>query len=155
MNFSEIQQKRGFRANSICAEPYCNLDATFCTKHKKHNSSFNDLYRQAIQWNETRSAELGGLKPETVLITDISEQEGQIACTNTFNQMNECHTSIHSTLEDLFVQDPGSLQNQEEDDADLVILITEVRVEDRTNNKSLFEFANVKGGRWKRDNNRF
>ena len=84
-------------------------------------------------------------KSKTILITEVSEHEGKIACANTYNQMDECRTSIHMTLEDLFFQDHSSLQSQEEDDTVQFALIMEVIVEDRTNNKALFEFANVKG----------
>ena len=58
--------------------------------------------------------------------------------------MEECRTSIHVTLEDLFLYDPNSPQNYEGDDTEQFALITKIKVDDRTNNKALFEFAIVK-----------
>ena len=79
------------------------------------------------------------------LITEVSEQEGKIACSNTYSQMELCRKSINVTLNELFLYDPNSLQNHEEEGIEQFALVTEVRVDDRTNNKTLFKFALVKG----------
>ena len=52
---------------------------------------------------------------------------------------------FYITLEDLFFYDPNSPQNHEEDDTEQFALITEIKVDDRTNNKALFDLAIVKG----------
>ena len=98
-------------------------------------------YQQALRWKQDKVEELADPPAQISLITDITELEGRAACTETFQQISESHISLHSTLDDLFIRDSSSVHGQKEDINGEYVLVTELRVEDRRDNKSLFEVA--------------
>ena len=104
--------KRGFRPNSLCIVTSCEYDATVCRKNEQENTN-HPMYQQAFQWKDAKADELPNQTPQVALITDISELDGKTACTNMFKQMSESRTSLHSTLDDLFMKDPSSSPEHE------------------------------------------
>ena len=131
------------KPHSLCIHDNCNYDSTICRQHEKDNLNFQQILKEGIRWKNQKLKELGHKEPETTLITEVSEQEGKIACSNTYSQMESCRQSIHVTLNELFLYDPNSLQNHKEEGTEQFDLVTEVRVDDRTNNKASYEFAPI------------
>ena len=74
--------KRSRRPNSLCAYDDCNYDSTICRKLEKENLKFQSILKDGIRWKNQKLKDLGHKEPEVTLVTEVSEQEGKIACSN-------------------------------------------------------------------------
>ena len=139
--------KSNGKRNSLCVHEDCDYDSTICRKHEKDNLKFQSILKDGIRWKNQKQKDLGHKEPEVTLVTEVSEQEGKIACNNAYSQMESCRKKMHVNLEELFLYDPNSPQDHKENGTEQFALVTEVRIDDRTNKRAMFEFALIKGER--------
>ena len=109
---------------------------------------FQPLLKDGIRWKNQKLKDLGHKGPEMTLITEVSKLEGKIACNDAYSQMESCCMRMHVTLEELFLYDPNSPQDYKENGTEQFALITEIRIEDRiedrTNKRAMFELLSLK-----------
>ena len=78
------------------------------------------------------------------MITKVSPQEVKSSCNTMYSHMETCRRRLHLNLNELFGYD-SNLPQTSTKGTEQVAIVSEIRVEDRTNKETQFEFTFVKG----------